>query len=58
MEASNTNVKRLASNEIRIAVVKSSDDRLRMELAGSQTFYSSEDISQLNNQELLRHVYK
>src|SRR6267154_2453485 len=58
MEASNTNVKRLESDEIRIAVIKSSDDRLRVELAGSQTFYSSEDISQLNRQELLRHVYQ
>src|SRR6267154_2448193 len=58
MEASNTNVKRLESDEIRIAVIKSSDDRLRMELAGSQTFYSSDDISQLNRQELLRHVYQ
>src|SRR6267154_241841 len=58
MEASNTNVKRLESDEIRIAVIKSSDDRLRLELAGSQTFYSSDDISQLNRQELLRHVYQ
>src|SRR6267154_2214950 len=58
MEASNTNVKRLESDEIRIAVIKSSDDRLRVELAGSQTFYSSDDISQLNRQELLRHVYQ
>src|SRR6267154_473759 len=58
MEASNTNVKRLESDEIRIAVIKSSDDRLRVELAGSQTFYSADDISQLNRQELLRHVYQ
>src|SRR6267154_2234423 len=58
MEASNTNVKRLASDEIRMAVIRSSDERLRMELAGSQTFYSSEDISDLNRQELLRHVYQ
>src|SRR6267154_1305948 len=58
MEASNTNVKRLESDEIRIAVIKSSDYRLRVELAGSQTFYSADDISQLNRQELLRHVYQ
>src|SRR6267154_95490 len=58
MEASNTNVERLESDEIRIAVIKSSDDRLRLELAGSQTFYSSDDISQLNRQELLRHIYQ
>src|SRR6267154_710870 len=58
MEASNTNVKRLASDEIRMAVIRSSDERLRMELAGSQTFYSSEDISDLNRQELLRYVYQ
>src|SRR6267154_913476 len=50
------NAKRVSLDDIRNAVVKSSDGRLREELIGSQTFYNSEDVSQLNRQELLRHV--
>src|SRR6267154_840254 len=50
------NAKRVSVDDIRNAVVKSSDSRLREELIGSQTFYNSEDVSQLNRQELLRHV--
>src|SRR6267154_376604 len=50
------NAKRVSVDDIRNAVVKSTDIRLREELIGSQTFYNSEDVSQLNRQELLRHV--
>src|SRR6267154_41773 len=50
------NAKRISVDDIRNAVVKSSDIRLREELIGTQTFYSYEDVSQLNRQELLRHV--
>src|SRR6267154_2580810 len=50
------NAKRVSLDDIRNAVVKFGDGRLREELIGSQTFYNSEDVSQLNRQELLRHV--
>src|SRR6267154_731821 len=52
------NAKRTSVDDIRNAVLRCGDSRLREELTGAQTFYSSDDISKLNRQELLRHVFQ